>query len=235
MRRFLTLPLLGLGLLLPGPRALAQAVVPPQRVPGTAMTTGPQTDYKDFLFLASDRPVLLRLHLRIDGRPYHAPWDEYMKKFFAYCDRDNNGFLSPKELESVPNGQFLRFHLQGAIGFPFQGQRVPMQQMDSNKDGKVALQEFKDYYSRSGPSSLQRITLGSMQGQTNAVNDTIFKYLDANKDGKLTQEELAKASTAFQRLDLDDDEMIALSELAPASNVVYDYQAVQFVRQQRGL
>src|SRR4051794_39151590 len=172
MRRLLMLPLVGLGLLLPAPRALAQ-VVPPARAVPAAMATGPQTDYKDFLFLASDRPVLLRLHLRIDGRPYHAPWDEYMKKFFAYCDRDNNGSLSPKELENVPNGQFLQFHLQGAIGFPFQGQTAPMQQMDSNKDGKVSLQEFKDYYSRFGLSSL-RFSSGSNQGQTNAVNDRIF-------------------------------------------------------------
>src|SRR5205807_970857 len=108
MRRFLTLPLLGLGLLLPAPRALAQQAVRIE-ISATAVTSGPQTDYKDFLFLASDRPVLLRLHLRIDGQPYHAPWDEYVKKFFAYCDRDNNGSLSPKELENVPNGQFLQF------------------------------------------------------------------------------------------------------------------------------
>ena len=39
-------------------------------------------DYLDFVFVASDRPVLLRLHLRNDGRPYHAAWDDYMQKFY---------------------------------------------------------------------------------------------------------------------------------------------------------
>jgi hypothetical protein len=42
----------------------------------------PVIDYKDFVFVASDRPVLVRLHLRNNGRPYSAAWDDYMKKFF---------------------------------------------------------------------------------------------------------------------------------------------------------
>ena len=86
--------------------------------------TIPVIDYKDFVFMASDRPVLVRLHLRINGRPYSAAWDDYMKKFFTYFDKNGDGALDKAEAERAPGIQFLQYHLQGNIGFPYQGQTV---------------------------------------------------------------------------------------------------------------
>ncbi len=174
----------------------------------------PVIDYEDFVFVASDRPVLVRLHLRNNGRPYSAALDGYMKKFFTYFDKNGDGMLDKAEAERAPNMQFLQFQLQGNIGFPYQGQTVPIAQMDTNKDGKVSPAEFTGYYRRSGLSPLQ-FSNSSTQANTDTVTNTLLKHLDTNKDGKLSAEELAKAPAALERLDLDEDEMIATAELMP--------------------
>jgi Ca2+-binding EF-hand superfamily protein len=174
----------------------------------------PVIDYQDFVFVASDRPVLLRLHMRSDGRPYSAAWDDYMKKFFDYFDKNGDGVLNKAEAERAPNMQFLQFHLQGSLGFPYQGQTVRMAEMDTNKDGKVDLREFADFYRRSGFSPLQ-FANNSNRASTDTVTNTLYKYLDANKDGKLSAEELAKAPVLLARLDLDEDEMLTTQELTP--------------------
>ncbi len=176
----------------------------------------PAIDYLDFVFVASDRPVLLRLHLLNNGRSYSATWDDYMKTFFTYFDRNGDDVLDKKEAERVPNMQFLQNQLQGGIGFPYQGQTVQMQQIDTNKDGKVSPAEFAAYYRNGGFGPLQFFN-GNNRASADGVTGTLYKHLDTNKDGKLSAEELVKAPPALQRLDLDEDEMLSTAELTPGS------------------
>jgi Ca2+-binding EF-hand superfamily protein len=185
-----------------------RAAPPPQPT-----AVAPATDHIDFLFLASTRPVLLRVHVRVDGKPYYAPWDEYTKKLFAHFDRDGNGTLSKAEAERAPAAQQLQLFLQGSIGNG-QTQTLRMAEADADKDGKLSLEEFRAYYRRAGFVPLNVYVNANTQ-RTDAVNDALYKYLDADKDGKLSRSELAQAPTAFTRLDTDEDEMITAAELAP--------------------
>jgi Ca2+-binding EF-hand superfamily protein len=171
-------------------------------------------DYLDFVFVASDRPVLLRLHLRNNGQPYFAAWDGYMKKMYDYLDKNGDGVLVKAEAKRAPTIQFLQFHLQGSIGFPYQGMKNQMNQIDTNKDGKVSLAEFKEFYRRGGITPLQ-FNSNSNRASTDAVTNTIYNRLDSNKDGKLSAEEMARAETALQRLDLDENELLTAAELTP--------------------
>jgi Ca2+-binding EF-hand superfamily protein len=189
------------------------AQTPPAKAPPTS-TTKPADDHLDFVFLASDRPVFLRLHMRHDGRPYSAAWDDYMKKFFAYFDKNGDGKLDKAEAQRVPNYQFLQFHLQGSIGFPYEGQTVSLDQLDANKDGKVSPKEFADFYRNAGFNPLQ-LSFPSNKAATDKVTNTFYKLLDANGDRKLSAEELARAPEALQRLDLDENEMLSAAELTP--------------------
>jgi Ca2+-binding EF-hand superfamily protein len=177
----------------------------------------PAIDYLDFVFVASDRPVLVRLHMRQGDRPYSAAWDDYMKKFFDYFDKNGDGKLSKAEVERAPNTQFLQFHLQGSIGFPIQGQMVRLQDMDQNKDGEVVLDEFKDYYRKGGISPLQFFN-NNNRTATDRVTSTVFRYLDTNRDGKLSAEEMTRAPEALRRMDLDEDEMLTAAELMPGGD-----------------
>src|SRR5207247_9944176 len=54
----------------------------------------PPTQYKDFVFLASQRPVLIRLHLQIEGKPHYEKFFDFFKEFFAQLDHDKDGVLS---------------------------------------------------------------------------------------------------------------------------------------------
>ena len=43
-------------------------------------------DVQDFVFLGEARPVLVRLHVRIDGKPLQAAWDDCIEYLFGYLD-----------------------------------------------------------------------------------------------------------------------------------------------------
>jgi Ca2+-binding EF-hand superfamily protein len=189
------------------------AQVPPARAPMGVPQAGPRVDHRDFLFLASDRPVLLRLHIRSGGKPYYAPYDAWMDKLFAYLDVDNDGVLNAKEARRVPDAQWLQFTLQGSIGFPLQG--VPIGQVDSNKDGKISRKELADYYGRSGFAPLRVFFNSNQATAAAAVTNAFYDALDTNKDGKLSPAEVALAPPALQRFDFDDDEMLTQDELVP--------------------
>lgn len=177
----------------------------------------PAIDYLDFVFAASDRPVLLRLHLRNGGRPYSAAWDDYMQKLYAHLDKNGDGALDKAETERAPDIQFLQFHLQGSIGIPYQGLKNQMGQLDTNKDGKVNLTELKAFYRRGGMAPLQFFS-NSNRASTDTVTNTFYKRLDTNKDGKLSAEEMTQAHTALQRYDLDENEMLTGAELTPGGD-----------------
>ena len=51
-------------------------------------------DYVDALFFSSDRPVRMRVHILINGKPYWAAWDDYMMKLFDYYDRSSSSFVT---------------------------------------------------------------------------------------------------------------------------------------------
>ena len=68
-----------------------------------------------------------------------------MQKLFVYLDKNGDGELNKAETRTcLPNIQFLQFHLQGAIGFPYQASKGQMASLSTNKDGKSAsrIREF---------------------------------------------------------------------------------------------
>jgi Ca2+-binding EF-hand superfamily protein len=218
MKRFLkgpaalALALLGAGLLTAaGPPAGKKAEA------RKAAAAAPSSDALEGVFLASDRPVLLRLHLRIGNQPYHTVWSAYMKKLFAWLDRNGDGFLDKKEVEGrVPSGFFLSTHLQGTFGYR-QPMTASLAQLDTNKDGKVSLAEFMTYYRNNGFGPMQ-FSLSSNASTAKAVTSTLFKYLDTNKDGKLSKEELAAGPRRLRKLDQDEDETFTNEELNEGSS-----------------
>ena len=178
----------------------------------------PTSDLQTLVYLGETRPVLLRLHVLIDGQPYPAAWDNWMKKLFAYLDVNGDGTLNRDEAARTPSLQLLRNHYRGVIAFSRgNGNQATFAELDANKDGKVTLDELKAYFQKAGFGSFQ-VRSASGQGRSGALTDSLFKYLDRNGDGKLSRAELAVADEVLHRLDIDEDEMISEDELVPATN-----------------
>jgi Ca2+-binding EF-hand superfamily protein len=179
-----------------------------------------ESDVQALVYLAPDRPMLMRLHVLIDGEPYTAAWDAFVKKMFEYLDVNGDGFLSKEEAARLVRVDNLRIHLQGAIGVLDRQNGVPFTELDTDKDGKISLDELKGYYRRQNFNAFQTRT-GSAQGRSGELTEALFKHLNTAGDGKLTKVEMAKAAEALHRLDLDEDEMITGDELAPNQSDLY--------------
>src|SRR5437762_5273453 len=67
----------------------------------------------DLVLLGDARPVLIRLHVRVEGKPLRQAWDDFIDGLFRYLDRDGDGVLSQAELQQAPRPQLLAQLLRG--------------------------------------------------------------------------------------------------------------------------
>ena len=207
---------------------------------GQASRLSEPNDVQEFVFLAEARPVLVRLHVRVDGKPLPAAWDDFMKYLFAYLDVNGDGVLSKQEAERAPAATQL-----GSVigGLTRQARSSPpkMDALDGDKDGKVSLAELSAYYRKNNfqpfqfqldmkPSEANGIMALYSGGarpdpEVAAVSKAIFALLDTDKDGKLTQKELDAAPALLLARDENEDEIITTQEVTPQAKVKPDYLA----------
>src|SRR5262249_49724230 len=115
-----------------------------------ASPSAPQ-DHYDFVFLGESRPVLLRLHVRIDGVPLRQAWEQFTDGLFRFLDRDGNGVLSQDELRRLPRPEVLLQLLRGmpAEMRPASSRTAPEVEV-SLVPGKVTREGLKGYYQQKG-------------------------------------------------------------------------------------
>src|SRR5438045_1818566 len=82
--------------------ALAQG---PQSTPRAAAPAAADLDTQDVVFLADDRPYLLRLHLYTGGRPFRYAWEEFLATVFNAVDRNRDGVIGADEIAQLNSVQ----------------------------------------------------------------------------------------------------------------------------------
>lgn len=181
-------------------------------------------DGQKVVYLGEKGPILLELHLRVDGRSFRVAYREFMKKLFEYLDTDKDGVLSKREAARAPGSAVLGAST-GFIGLGSGRTTAGSDSMDGDGDGKVSLEEMSSYYRKNGlaPFGIRFAprdtgvvvlnTVGSANASADALNARIFELLDTDRDGKLTQKELGRAPELLARLDQNEDELLTTAEL----------------------
>jgi Ca2+-binding EF-hand superfamily protein len=202
-------------------------------------------DYQDLVLLAEGRPLFVRAHVRVDGKPFRAAWENYVDRVFKFLDLNGDGVLDKNEVDRMPPTQLLiggAPNIYTAIGPSGTQPNRPV----ANADGKVTRDDFAAFLRRAGaaafqfqngggglnPYGVRVINIGQQEPvSSEAMNDAIFELLDTNHDGKLSKEELAAAPARFLIRDVNDDEMVTAQELVGPKRAAASQPGYQVVRE----
>jgi len=180
----------------------------------TAAAKARANEVQDFIFFGEKRPVLVRLHIQVNGKPFREGWNDFLSMVFKSYDRDGNEYLDELEARNVQPAQIL-------LGGNFGGTGVlSMRVLDTNTDGKVSPAELAEYYRNNGGDVFNLQFIGSQATLADTLTKTIFDRLDVNRDGALSKDELSAAVKELYKLDSDDDENVSILELAPNTQLL---------------
>jgi Ca2+-binding EF-hand superfamily protein len=178
---------------------------------------GRAPDVQDMIFLSDSRPLLIRMHIRIDGKPFRVAWDEFMSALFQYLDADGDGVLSQVEIDRAPPPllllQLVRGNYFDLTQQPANSRPQPELQL-TLVPGKVTRDGMASYYRLAGLSPFMPF-VQDRSAEGDELTDALFRELDRDRDGKLSKDELLGAEAILRKLDLNDDEIITPEELVP--------------------
>jgi Ca2+-binding EF-hand superfamily protein len=179
-----------------------------------------EPDAQDLVFLGVLRPVLLRLHVRIDGKPFRraseAAADDAVRSLFRFLDRDGRGALGPDATRRVPSSDlFLPGAALSGPGATPVHVAFNFAVLDTDGDGKVSPEELAAYYREYGAGPFQAEQASAPSPLAAGLNKALFDRLDTDRDGKLSPAEMARAADVLLALDRDQDELVSPEELAP--------------------
>jgi Ca2+-binding EF-hand superfamily protein len=169
----------------------------------------------EVLVFTTQRPVRVQVKVLNEGKSVEALWRERLKKAFAFCDRDDDGFLNAKEVGFVFSDQGMAQLLANGFYNPGAPSGLTLARMDEDGDGKVSFEEFIAYYTLTAAQVLHTQPVQPDVNNNATSTEAIFKLMDANGDGKLTQSEISAVEKLLATHDADEDECLNMQELAP--------------------
>jgi Ca2+-binding EF-hand superfamily protein len=184
----------------------------------SAADPGSAEDVQDVLFFHESRPVLIRLHILMDGKPYPTRWQEYLTRWFRFLDHDEDGFLDRKEAACAPAPRVLEDLFSNPYTYALQS-APDFEEFDRDRDKRVSLAEFLRCYRQTSAGPIQLVSPFNQPipaVSQHALTELLYTLLDRDKDGKLSRPELEDAERVLHKFDQDDDEMLTLQELQAA-------------------
>ncbi len=185
-------------------------------------------DVQDLLYLAPKRPIVIRLHIRIDGQPLTEMRAAIARAIFDSLDADSNGVLEGSELAGIPSTELLAVAAKGAgkkaTESPNRPSDLSKQHVTAEELTAQLLPSIGTPFAivvetgakPAGKSAAERLAAGPYGSpQSDSLEmSSLLAILDANGDGRVTLDECTRVDELFHLLDLNDDETISRTELA---------------------
>jgi Ca2+-binding EF-hand superfamily protein len=163
-------------------------------------------DVQDLIFLGPLRPLVIRLHVTIDGQPFRQVWQERFDELFALEDRDHDGRVTLEQAGAIARD------MNGSLRDAPAGDFRDVAAADGTVDRATLLDALAKILP---PFSVHRrpvIARGSALA--------LFPLLDTDHNHQLSAAELAAAETQLQPRDFDDDRVITGPELILDPNAI---------------
>lgn len=186
-----------------------------------------KSDPFDVLYLAPDRPVVMRLQITTDDKPLDEAWGRFVDTLFTKLDADKSGSLDAKELGK------LRPMLTLLTGRNMPASTNPALRSPVTRESLAAYLRQNDL----GPLRLppvvnnpQYTRLGGFSGRvgggltSETIDKAFMELLDTNTDKKLSPKELTAGIEILGKLDTDENEMVSVDELLRRPISPYYYE-----------
>lgn len=172
------------------------------------------------VFLAEQRPVFLRVEVKLQGAPVEQRWQEHARRLFTALDRDQDGRVSDIEFAkaSAPSSVDPNF-AQATSGFfraLTRGLGGGTSERSATTDDQARGMDFDAFmqkYERQKSALSVNESLNVFEG-----DQLIWQRADTNGDGQLSWPELEQLHRALGRLDVDGNEVVSRGELAQFRN-----------------
>ena len=168
------------------------------------------------VLLTDAGPLLIDLHMTIDGLPYQESFSKVVDDVMKIADDDGDGIVAWEDMMAHP-----RFR-QGQFGNPpsttYQASQEMIRQYDTTKNRRVDPDELVRYLGSGQNTSNPLILYTSNYRRTlNRDSSPIRRWLDKNDDLTLDAEEIKNASERLRLRDANDDDVLLESELAESN------------------
>ena len=168
-------------------------------LPVYAADTTPTSEVRDVILMLDNGPLHLRVHVAVGGMSPLDARRASLDRLVKTLDTDGDGKLSQKEAERSP--LFREKQRPKANAFLKEIGATPT---FSRRDMEQRFERF------GGETVVYRQNASTSESDT-----TVFKLLDANKDGVVDATEMQDSVNLLLAKDSDDDECVTLDELTP--------------------
>jgi Ca2+-binding EF-hand superfamily protein len=164
-----------------------------------------------FILFLPAGPLIVRLNMTIDGRPFHAAREELIDEVLAVADADHDGRPTWKEIIADSKTSLTR---RFDLSLDLKDRKEFLRTHDTNQNGLLDRDEARRLVARAASSGEAfSLTSTTKYRNTNQRHSLIRGALDADADGLLSPEELAAADTRLLARDANGDAIVTWEEI----------------------
>lgn len=160
-------------------------------------------EVQDLIVLGPTRPLVLRLRVTIDGKPFRDAWQERFDELFDAQDRDGDGRVNSEQARVIARD--MNGGVRGSTRSANPTTKTEPSPADQQLDRAALAASIQE--------SLPPFVLYSRALISRSAGLALFPLLDTNGDHQLSSEELAAAEQQLKQRDFNDDGVVTAFEL----------------------